>query len=673
MITNKTYLRDWQKWALPGYLSRVNQNFSELTVAYQGSGKTLYTSLCYVSSVLKNSGIKDLSIGEIADLFNNSPNKNQHFPIVFIPARSIRQTTIDTWSLLGVKLTHIKNPQLEEMSPARLISEGFNGLICLYQQAYSGGESSSSEWSANKLVQFIKRSPDVNIHGILDECHELTVYGKGKANKKASYFLLNQHLFFRLHLISGSPIKVGFKYVSDNDSPKDKYRIPFVDYSGSGDVIANTLYTQEDAIKDGVIVQTKPIIHSIAHSNIEIDGSKYSLTASDIDWFGNNFSTYAIKFSEHPDHERLHQINDAFNALYKSVDIWKHLLVYGDFWLSETKKMYSGAKGIIFAPSQESAINIHRYLSSDRSVLCLGDSNESGRINFDGCKFVKSDKIKQWLVENESSIDWIVSCQALVQGFDYPNCKVSIIVPQLQFLHLIKIAQIIGRTNRSIDGYPDLKATCITLDYKPIKELVKLSQSIKFGLCSSDVLYTNSILDMHSDEVIQISHEKTKAKEKGENIPIKDIKIHDLMMSNISRLITENGEVFYSYSPDVIGQLSEINIKSYWTYWGDIIYQNTDLTHDKTPPEDSGVYIISNAKTSEILYVGKADNLLLRISNKPRYRNLSWLTKEGAENLFVKWIICDNISDQESLSIYQLKPKYNKQHPMLPSRITRII
>ena len=474
-------------------------------------------------------------------------------------------------------------------------------------------------------------------------------------------------------MISGSPIKVGFKYVSDNDSPKDKYRIPFVDYSGSGDVIANTLYTQEDAIKDGVIVQTKPIIHSIAHSDIEIDGSKYSLAASDIDWFVNNFSTYAIKFSEHPDHERLHQINDAFNALYKSVDIWKHLLVYGDFWLSETKKMYSGAKGIIFAPSQESAINIHRYLSSDRSVLCLGDSNESGRINFDGCNFVKSDKIKQWLTENESNIDWIVSCQALVQGFDHPNCKVSIIVPQLQFLHLIKIAQIIGRTNRSIDGYPDLKATCITLDYKPIKELVKLSQSSKFGLCSSDVLYTNSILDMHSDEVIQVSFEKTKAKEKGEDIAIKDIKIHDLMMSNISKLITENGEVFYGYSPDVISQLSEINIKSYWTYWGDIIYQNTDLTHDKTPPEDSGVYIISNAKTSEILYVGKADNLLLRISDKPRYRNLSWLTKEGAENLFVKWIICDNISNQESLSIYQLKPKYNKQRPILPLRIAEII
>jgi hypothetical protein len=57
MITNKTYLRDWQKRALPGYLSRID-NFSELTGAYQGSGKTLYTALCYVSSVLKNSNIK---------------------------------------------------------------------------------------------------------------------------------------------------------------------------------------------------------------------------------------------------------------------------------------------------------------------------------------------------------------------------------------------------------------------------------------------------------------------------------------------------------------------------------------------------------------------------------------------------------------------------------------
>lgn len=672
MINNNTYLRDWQKQALPGYLSRISQNFSELTVAYQGSGKTLYTALCYVSSVLKNSDIKDLSIGEIADLFNNSSEKNQHFPIVFIPAHSIRQTTMYTWASLGVKLAHIKNPRLEGISPAQLIAEGFNGLICSYQSAYSGGESSKGEWSTNKLVQFIKRSPDINIHGVLDECHELTVYGTGKANKKAAYFLLNQHLFFKLHLISGSPIKVGFKYVTDNNSPKNKYKIPFVDYSGNGDVIANTLYTQEDAIKDGVIVQTKPIIHSIAHSNIEIDGYKYSLTTSDIDWFVENFSAYAMESSEHSDHERLHQINDAFNALYKSVDIWKHLLVYGDFWLSETRKKYSDSKGIIFAPSQESAINIHKYLTNDRSVLCIGDSNESGKINFNGCNFVKSDKIKQWLTKNESTIDWIISCQSLAQGFDHPNCKVSIIVPQLQFLHLIKIAQIIGRTNRSIEGYPDLKATCITLDYKPIKELVKLSQSSRFGLCSSDVLYTDSILDMHSDEVIQVSFEKTKAKGKGQDIATKDIKIHDLMMSNISRVITEDGEVFYGYSPDVISQLSEINIKSYWTYWGDIVYQDNDLTPDKTPPEDSGVYIVSNAKTSEILYVGKADNLILRISNKPRYRNLHWLTMEGEENLFVKWIICDNYSDQEALLIHQLNPKYIKQRPKLPSRIAKI-
>lgn len=672
MITNKTYLRDWQKQALPGYLSRMD-NFSELTVAYQGSGKTLYTALCYVSSVIKNDDIKNLSIGEIADLFNNSSDKNQHFPIVFIPAHSIRQTTVDTWASLGVKLAHTKNPQLEGTSPAQLIAEGFNGLICLYQSAYSGGESSKGEWSTNRLVQFVKRSPDISIHGVLDECHELTVYSKGKANKKASYFLLNQHLFFKLHLISGSPIKVGFKYVADNDSPKNKYRIPFVNYSGNGDVIANTLYTQEDAIRDGVIVQTKPIIHSISHSDIEIDGFRHSLTASDIDWFVDNFSTYAIKFSGHPDHERLHQINDAFNALYKSVDIWKHLLVYGDFWLSETKKMYSGSKGIIFAPSQESAINIHKHLTGDRSVLCVGDSNESGRINFDGCNFVKSDKIKQWLTKNESSIDWIVSCQALVQGFDHPSCKVSIIVPQLQFLHLIKIAQIIGRTNRSIDGYPDLKATCIILDYKPIKELVRLSQSSKFGLCSSDILYTDSILDMHSDEAIQASFEKTKAKAKGHNIPSKDIKIHDLMMSNISRLITENGEVFYGYSPDVINQLSEINIKSYWTYWGDIVYQNNDLSVEKIPPTNSGVYIISNAKTAQILYVGMADNLLLRISHKPRYRNLPWLVKEGEENLFVKWIICDNYSDQETLFIHQLNPKYNKQRRNLPPRIAKMV
>lgn len=670
MITSETYLRFWQKEGLPTYLKEANQNFSQLTVAYQGTGKTMYTAICYVAFVLNDSGIKDLSLAGIADRYSNSPNKNKFFPIVFVPARSILETTITTWGLLGIKLARIENSNLAKTSPAQLIKEGVDGLICLYQQALKTGESSDTEWNQNRLIGFIKRSPEIKIHATLDECHELTMYQTGKYNKRAKYFVLNQHLFFRLHLVTGTPIKIGFKFTTESEDLRGQKRIPFVKYSGEGDVIPDTHYSQESAIHDKVIVQTKVVIHPVSYSNVEIEGNRYSLTASDIEWWINNNSTYAASCEEHPNYNRLHQINAAFSAIYNSVDIWKHLMVYGDSWLSETRKIYPNAKGIIFAPGRKSATNIHKQLIKDRSVLCIG---EPDGIDLSGCNFVKSHEIKPWLKNNEDSIDWIVSCEALMQGFDHPNCKVSIITPQLKFLHLIKIAQIMGRTNRTIQGYPDLKATCLILDCKPINELVKLSQFSKFGICDSSIVYTDNILDVQSSEAIKASKNRIKAKEKGQEIVPKDIKIHDLMMSNITRLVTENGEVFYNYSPQIKSELTKINIQSYWTHWGTIVNEIKELLPSQIPPHSSGVYIIANAKTTEILYVGQADNLFQRVSGSKRYENLPWLTVEGSDNLFVRWIVCGNYSDQEALLIHQLKPKYNKQRPSLPSHIAHLI
>lgn len=648
MKANNVYSRQWQKDALPGYVERFNKQKTELTVAYQGTGKTLYTATCFVASVLGDPGISSLSTKEISRQFNQYKGKTEHFAIIFIPAKSIIESTIEDWESVGVKVARLENEKLKKTSLTVLIEQGYNGIICLYQQVVKN----------DVLGSLMKQLPDTIFHAVLDECHELRIGGEKPPNLRAKYFIHNQSRFCKLHMITGTPVKQGYKTSYADDSA---LKIPFAQYLETGEVVPNTFYSQEDAIKDGVIVQTTPVIYSIANLETEIDGVKHSLTNEDINWLIENCSPSVFKYSNHPKHEKLRRFLAIFNAVCGSLELWKNLLKYGDAYLTKTRRVYPLSKGIIFTPSQESAINIHKNLLNGRSILCVSEKGEIGKNDFTGCNYVKSDKVRSYLKQSGENIDWIVSCEALMQGFNYPDCKVSIVIPRLQFLHLTKISQIIGRTNRAIKGFPDLQATCITLDCKPLEELVKLSQNSRFGIYGNNN-YTSNIIEIYSLDAVEKAIEKVYAHEQGREIIKKDIKVTDVMMSAISKTINPDGTIIYSHNTQLLEQLTEENIRTYWVNYSLIIHNTPGLTSEEIPPQEPGIYIIVNAKTQEYLYVGSSDNLRARTTDKRRYiKDFKWIPTEGVDNIYIKWIVTDSYQDQEDITKDELNPKYNKE------------
>lgn len=665
--TNDHCLRQWQINALPGYLDRLGQK-AELTAAYQGTGKTIYAATCFVASVLNETTFKNLPLKDIKRRFRYSETEND-FVIVFIPSLSILESTISSWELLGVDLIHLENSKIEKTSLDLLIKKGYSGLVCTYQQAVSNGYSSSGEWKENTLINLIKSHPKIRIHGVLDECHELTTSYEGEPkNLRAKFFAFNRRSFYKLHLLTGTPVKQGWKiFQSDDiqDSKKKVKRILFLKYANNGDVIPDTLYSQEDAIRDRVIVQTVPIIHSVESYKVKIDNQEYCLTLEDIEWYMKEYNPKSSTNSNHPNYKRLRVIHESYIAVCSSIKLWEELLKSGDSCLTKTRGDYPDSMGIIFAPSQDAAINIHKNLLPFRSVLCIGEDRKQ-KENLSGCSLVGSRKIRSYLSTKKTGIDWIVTCEALMQGFDYPDCKVSIILPRLQFLHLTKIAQIIGRTNRTIKGHPDLMAFCITLNYKPIEELVKLSQKNSFGICQQPI-YNSDIIDLHSLEVIQNAKERARKHGKGEQIVQKKIEILDLMLSAKSKIVVDGKELF-QFDKEILQQLTEENIRTYWTLYSNIVHGGGDLNPEQEPPEEAGAYILVNAKTATFLYVGSGSDLRRRVKTIDRYDQFWWIPEEGEEHIYITWIVTDNYLDQEDYLKHILKPKYDGEKPRTKSR-----
>lgn len=646
---NKHYLRDWQKKALRNLLNRSSKKI-EVTSAYQGSGKTLYSGLLYIAQQLKDPKILDLSFEEIKDLYFATKQNKNNFAVIFIPANSIKHSTIKAWKLLGLNLTHKTNAQLRRCSLDNLMARGYNGLVCTYQQASFHGFVSNQVWEESPLISLLLQKDDVKIHAVLDECHELTT-----GNLKSKFILDNQTVFDTIHLMSGTLKKGGYKRLS-TPSFDDGFQIPFVSYDRIFNAVPDTSYSQDDAIKDGVIVKTKIISHPIAEAQVKIDGADYHFKGSELDWFYNNFSPAAFKNPDHSNNEKLHRIAKAFLKVYKSKEVWVNLLLYGNDWLEKTRLVYSKAKGLIFAPSREAAILIHSELLPTNSVLCLGKGQKvdiNGQLNY-----IASDKLSLWLEKNGDTIDWIISCEALKQGFDYADCKVQILVPQLHFLELVKISQMVGRTNRSITGYPDLEAVCLTLDYEPVRELLRYSQISNFGLSSQ-----SGILDSHTEQICYEAQFKTESAEKGLPSLKETVKLTDLKMSSLNQILTTTGYRLFSYGSDTNKKIDEVYFMTYWTHWGSIVKRNRDYDDSSEvllPPTDPGVYIIVNAKTTEVLYVGCASNLLQRISNRTRYTKLPWLVHEGAENLYIRWIALEKGYKEEEIKLKkELKPKYD--------------
>ena len=597
---------------------------------------------------MRDQRLLNLNFSEIKDSYVNSDHKLNNFCIVFIPAHSIRYTTIKAWKSLGINLTYKTNPQLSKTSLEQLVSKGYNGLVCTYQQADYGGFASDEIWYRCPLISLITQSKDVKIHAILDECHEVAL-----GTLKSKFFLDNQNVFNHLHLMSGTLVNASLEGIKN----KDFKVIPFVTYDEENQALADTIYSQEDAIRDGVIVRTQIITHPVAHANVKIDGEIYEFTGSDLEWFCANFNKAAFTFKNHPDNRRLKKINKAFKAVYQSKDIWQNLLIYGNEWLQNVRKVHPEAKGIIFAPSKKAAEIIHLQLLPETSVLCVAKQTSS--YSLQGCKYAYSDTINDWLEKHEDTIDWIVSCETLKQGFDYPKAKVQILVPQLQYLSLVKISQMLGRTNRSIKSYPSLEAVCLTIDHEPIRELLKYAQDSNFGLC-----YQSDILQSYTDQVNYESLQRIEAAEAGLVSPVSVTKITDLAMSPMTKILTPTGYQLFNYGSHISKELDTTHVKSYWSHWGSIVKCNRDYPDPELelPPELPGVYTVVNANSLEILYIGESSNLLKRISNRYRYRTLPWLVIEGANNLFIRWVVEKDYKSLEENLIRELNPKYNVTH-----------
>ena len=670
MVLSTDCLRIWQKKALPKYLDRFKSQWSELTVACQGSGKTVYTALCFVGSILELD-ITELSLGEIASKYKASPAKNKHFPIVFISRCANLDSMIETWKVLGVNLTKLSSLDLSTVSPISLIDNDVDGIVVTYQQSYRT-EKFKEEWTENALVKFMKKSAEIQIYGVLDECHELTIKDTGKknliANKRASFFRDNKNLFYRLHLLTATPVKASCGSL-EKGLLSNSY-MPFVNYTEEGDVRADTIYQEIDAIKDKAIVEVNFCFYPVKHTRGTVDGEEIVLDSALLEWFFKNTTAQFMESKEEKNERQkeIDRIVKFFDKVYTSIEPWKQLIVYGDERLSKKKEIHSSAVGLIFAPTAEGAINIHRELLRDRSVLCVGLDKRSETKD---CNFVSSAKIRGYLKSNRDKIDWIVSCEALNEGFDWPDCKVSILVPRLPFLTFSKFTQAAWRINRIIRDNPLVDGDCLTLDYKPIRLLAEISKKDNFGICSDNRIESN-VLEFLSKKAKEKAVQEAIHNEQGYKKDI-DIEIYDLFISPDGKWMTRKGEKIMAYEDEQYRLVSEIRIRSFWTRWRDIIFSDSDLQEKNYPPESPGIYIIANAKTTQVLYIGSSSNLLKRVSDIRRYKKLSWIKSENCHELFVTWI--ETLSDlklNEDIAKLVLLPKYDREYKSVLSSFSDI-
>lgn len=652
--------RKWQKDNIPLYLKRFNEKQVELTVAYQGTGKTLYAAACYAISVTNDLNICNFTIENIKNSYNMSLNKNKHFAIIFVPKNSIVESTIENWKKLGIKLIRLHNKDICATSPEILINSNVGGIVVTYGQITNNGHTVKNEWENNHLVKFIKRSSYIKYHAILDEAHNLTIklseIEDVKGNLNAKFFLNNSHLFTKKHLISGTVVK---KKYDTKTLGRIANRIPFISYTEDGSVIPDTLYTQCEAISDGAIVPTNIIIHSLKNVAVNISEVTYNLTDEDLTWHSLNVSSQK---HFHPEYERISNIEKTFKIVYKSLELWEPLICFGNKWLSDVRQHYKKAVGIIFAPTIEVAILIHKKLLSNNSLLCV---SKSKNYDFTDTKLILSDNISTYLKNIENNIDWIVSCESLNEGFDYPDAKVSILLPRIEFLSNVKINQSLARINRKISKYDSVEAVCITLKYKPIVDLVENNQNNMFGLISPDTYYSD-IIESHTNEIIKNANIKTKiATGEIEPPPVENINITNIELSYNATVLALKNTYTLNYDKETINYQKEINTRTFWCNWNDIVFGNSDSVNKMPPKNVAGCYIIKNAKTQEILYIGSSHNLHSRISNKRRYRECEWIKEEGYQNIYVKWEIVDNYVSREKSLKTEFKPKYDNENPLI--------
>lgn len=698
----KSFLRDWQKKALESLLMRLENNI-EVTSAHQGTGKTIYSAASFILYALQDPKVINQDFATSRKQIIQTDVLDNYFPIVVVPARSILHNTIKAWRNFGINLKKLENPVLKYARLEDLKHHGINGLLLSYAQISKGFRSDNGYWVHSPLVSFVQRElNNKKIFVVLDECHEMTIRDNGTCNGKAAFFIDNYKLFTKLHLMSGSLGKGGCKAIQRKTNP----RIPFVKYSQEGEALPDTYYSQDDAIQEGVIVKTKVIYHPIVYGSVEVNGKLLEFKGSeDLEWFCQNYSENSIKFSNTKNYAELNRIKDAFNAIYKSKEIWQSLLVFGEQHLRELKQEFVDGKGIIFAPSIEAAVKIHSDILKNRSVLCV--SNVPNDLKNENIINVKSENLSKWLDQNDTKIDWIVSCETLKQGFDYPKCKVQILIPRLEFLDIIKVSQMIGRTNRSIAG-KDIKAVCITIENPPVQELIKYSLDSKFGICEL-LDNTNNIINSFTNDVWEKAVERTRLSEIDQELEKDIIDIKELVISDIGTEQINESQGFLNtnqiekqlvstqinnlheqylwagtfkqelvstkpddqYQKSVYGskirkELTPVQILSYWKYWADIVYYGThysDLKEEELPPENWGVYIVVNSKTCEVVYIGGSDNLRHRIKELKRFRMAKWKHVEGEENLFVKWFVIKNWNIEEEKLKKELNPKYdNEKH-----------
>lgn len=649
-------LREWQQIGLRGYLARFEQKRTELSAVYQGCGKTIYSASCFVASSMNSLNVFSYKIGDIRKAFESIKVKKS-FVVIFIPAKSIISTTIKSWGALGVNLVKLENNNMTKESAQKLLSKGVHGIIVTYHQVRNNHLELNKEWARNHLVKFIKRSEGIDITAVLDECHNLTIElhrNKSKTtnlNLIAQFFSCNSHLFKKIHLMSGTPVKgIGSKRI---------LRIPFVTYTGNGEVVPDLLYDQDQAIADGVIVKSNIWTHSLADCKVIIDDQEISVSDNDLSWYGENYHHLSHKRTNRRTAVRGEQIESAFMAMCNSKGLWNQLIILGNSWLEDIRKIHLQSKGLIFTPSLESAIKVHKEILPNNSVLCVGKPKDSHIV--EDCNFILSDKIHQYMESTGDKVDWIITCEALKEGFDLPDCKVSILLPRIHFLDCIKVSQMMGRTNRSIKENKQVQAVIITLKFKPVTDLIEANQS-GYGICDPDQPYSEiieswsqSLIDRKKDKILEFIGVK-------EETPEQVIFIQNLLL-NIEAEMLGNKSLSHVYSQREKQKIMESNIRSYWVNWCDVVLGNSDAQTKNYPTEEPGIYYMINAKTQEYLYVGSSYNLLKRISDKNRFLKTEWIKEEGYQNIYVGWRVCENYVEAEISMKESISPKHDDENP----------
>ncbi|MFM7367643.1 MAG: hypothetical protein ACKO2Z_07555, partial [Sphaerospermopsis kisseleviana] len=178
-------------------------------------------------------------------------------------------------------------------------------------------------------------------------------------------------------------------------------RIPFVSYDSEGKVLPDTLYSQEDAIKEGVIVKTSVTTLSIDKLHLTLNGKNLKLTDSDLTWFSENVSETVMKNHFHPYHDRLREIDKSFKALYTSNDLWQQMIIIGEDKLGQVQSYYEKAIGLIFAPTVESAMMIQNNLLQDTSLICFSKADKR---KFNNCNGADAETIHKILQQQKGKI-----------------------------------------------------------------------------------------------------------------------------------------------------------------------------------------------------------------------------------------------------------------------------